>query len=576
MANKFCSNLEKRWKAINWLEIQSEIYKVQRKIWNAMLVGDLTEVHQLQTNLIEMESAKLLAVKRVTQDNRGKSTSGVDGISKLSPSERYTLAGNLFLDDQASMVRRVIIPKPGTDEKRPLGIPTIRDRAKQALAKLALEPQWEAIFESHSFGFRPGRKGADATWQIRHKLKYGSCWVYDADIAKCFDKINHKALLEKLNTTPIIQRQVQAWLEAGIFEKGDAFPCTGIGTPQGGVISPLLANIALDGGQHAIWEAVYKYSRNKKKADKVLYIRYADDFVILSPEKEWLDVAISAITTHLSQMGLEIKPQKTRVLHTLNKDLSQDGRSDFDFLGFTFTQRKVSKYKSVKLGHNKGTTNIVALVLPAKKKIKHHFKQVSLAIKKNTKALEVIRKVNPILRGWRNYYKFSDSRTYGQLPGQWDSRVNVKLRHWIKRQKNQYGRPAGFWTSHGGDNWIFYAEDAKKKKRVTMDKYSKTHWSLQSYNRIDSQRTPYDGDLEYWSQHSGYRTMGSSSPKREFLFKQQKGRCSICKKPFTPDDLLHIEIDHIKPRAKGGSEKWTNSRLLHKECHSKRKNAKKD
>ena len=119
-------------------------------------------------------------------------------------------------------------------------------------------------------------------------------------LQNAFDKINHKALLEKLNTTPIIQRQVQAWLEAGIFEKGDAFPCTGIGTPQGGVISPLLANIALDGGQHAIWEAVYKYSRNKKKADKVLYIRYADDFVILSPEKEWLDVAISAITTHLS------------------------------------------------------------------------------------------------------------------------------------------------------------------------------------------------------------------------------------------------------------------------------------
>ena len=217
----------------------------------------------------------------------------------------------------------------------------------------------------------------------------------------------------------------------------------------------------------------------------------------------------------------------------------------------------------------------MAVVLPAKKKIKHHFKQVSLAIKKNTKALEVIRKVNPILRGWRNYYKFSDSRTYGQLPGQWDSRVNVKLRHWIKRQKNQYGRPAGFWTSHGGDNWIFYAEDTKKKKRITMDKYSKTHWSLQSYNRIESQRTPYDGDLEYWSQHSGYRIMGSSSPKREFLFKQQKGRCSICGKPFTPDDLLHIEIDHIKPRAKEGSEKWTNSRLLHKECHSKR-NAKTD
>lgn len=569
------NNNEKQWKDLNWLKIQSEVYQIQTKIYNASKENNKSQIHRLQSELIEMKAAKLLSVKRVTQDNKGKKTAGVDGIKGLSPEERYTLGCNILLDDQSSMVRRVMIPKPGSKEKRPLGIPTIRDRAKQALAKLALEPQWEARFESHSFGFRPGRKSADATWQIRHKLKYGACWVYDADIAKCFDKINHQSLLNKLDTTPVIHRQVQAWLEAGIFEKGDAFPSTGLGTPQGGVISPLLANIALDGAQQKIWDAVYKHSGSKKKAYKVLYIRYADDFVILSPEKEWLDVAIEAVKDHIASMGLEIKPQKTRILHTLDKDLCVDGKNSFDFLGFTFCQTKVSKYKSVKLGGNKGTTNIVPVVLPARNRVKNHFNEISSTIRRESSSLNLIRKVNPILRGWRNYFKFSDSRTYGQRPGLWDRRINVKCRHWVKRQKGKYGRPPTFWTSYGGDNWVFYAEDVAKKKKLFLDKYSRTEWSLQAYNRIKSQRSPYDGDIGYWSQHSGYRTMGPSSPKREYLLRQQKGVCPFCKKGFSPDDLLHMEIHHIKPRSRGGSERWSNSQLLHKECHSQIKRPKK-
>jgi len=202
-------------------------------------------------------------------------------------------------------------------KKRPLGIPTIKDRAKQALAKFALEPQMEATFESHSYGFRPGRKAADATWLIRHKLKYGPLWVYDADIEKCFDKIQHKALLEKIDTTFPLKNQIKAWLEAGIFDKGEAFFSGGLGTPQKGVISPLLANIAFNGGQSKIWSSVYKITGNKKKADKVLFIRYADDFVILSPEKEWLEIAIETIQSHIAQMGLKIKNKKTRTLRTV-------------------------------------------------------------------------------------------------------------------------------------------------------------------------------------------------------------------------------------------------------------------
>jgi RNA-directed DNA polymerase len=563
------SKPENNWKNVDWLEIQAKIFQIQTKIYYATKNGYHEEVHKMQTEIINSRSAKLLSVKRVTQDNKGKKTAGIDGVSYLSPEERYKLACTISINDQAKPIKRVMIPKPGTKEKRPLGIPTIEDRAKQALAKLALEPQWEALFESHSFGFRPGRKCADATWQIRHKLKYGACWVYDADIAKCFDQINHQALLEKLNTTPVIKSQMKAWLEAGIFEKGEAFPSLGIGTPQGGVLSPLLANIALDGAQKKIWEAVYRHTGNKKKANKVLYIRYADDFVIISPEEDWLEIAIETMRIHIASMGLEIKPQKTRILHTLDKNLCIDGKTSFDFLGFTFSQRKVGKYKAVKLGGGKGSINIVPVVLPARNKIIDHFKQISTIIKKNSNSLDLIREVNPVLRGWRNYYKFSDSRTYGKLPGLWDSRINVKLRHWIKRQKGKYGRSPLFWTSRGGDNWVFYATDVKTNKKIYMDKYSSVSWSLQAYNRIDPQKSPYDGNIHYWSQHSGYKIMGISSPKRDFLLRQQKGFCVLCKKPFTPDDFFYMEIDHKTPRAKGGSEKWNNSRLLHKECHSK-------
>jgi RNA-directed DNA polymerase len=229
----------------------------------------------------------------------------------------------------------------------------------------------------------------------------------------------------------------------------------------------------------------------------------------------------------------------------------------------------LSKYKQVKLGHNKGTNDVSIVVLPSKEKIKNHFKEISSAIKKSASAIDLIRNVNPILRGWRSYFKYSDARTYGQLPGAWDSRVYVKLKHWVKRRLNKSGRPDICWTRRKNDNWVFHAIDPITKKEVYLDKYSNCSWTLQAYNRIDSKKSPYDGDVPYWCQHSGYRLMGPSSPKREFLLKKQKGFCKICLIPFSPEELFLAEIDHIKPRSKGGSEKWSNQRLIQKSCHVK-------
>ena len=191
----------------------------------------------MQRLLLRSTSAKLLAVRRVTQDNQGKRTPGVDGLASLEPEERCQLVRTLSLAEPARPVRRIWIPKPGTQEQRPLGIPTMYDRAAQALVKLALEPQWEARFEPNSYGFRPGRSCHDAIEAIFQEIRYKPKYALDADIAKCFDRIGHRALLDKIDTFPLLRRVIKGWLKAGVMDGGDLFP-TQAGTPQGGVLTP--------------------------------------------------------------------------------------------------------------------------------------------------------------------------------------------------------------------------------------------------------------------------------------------------------------------------------------------------
>jgi RNA-directed DNA polymerase len=279
-------------------------------------------------------SARALAVRRVTQDNTGKKTAGVDGIKSLSPEARLKLVNKLKLGSKVRPTRRVWIPKPGTEEKRPLGIPTMEDRALQSLVKLALEPEWEARFEPNSYGFRPGRSCQDAIGAIFNCIRYKNKYVLDADIAKCFDKIDHEALLRKLNTSPTIRRQVRAWLKAGVMDGKQLFP-TSEGTPQGGVISPLLANIALHGMEERIKREFPKRDTSIK-GKRITYnaaqlIRYADDFVILHEDLTVVQRCRDIISEWLKDMGLELKPSKTRLVHTL---IQVDGQSPgFNFLG---------------------------------------------------------------------------------------------------------------------------------------------------------------------------------------------------------------------------------------------------
>ncbi|GET44018.1 RNA-directed DNA polymerase (Reverse transcriptase) [Microseira wollei NIES-4236] len=255
---------ELQWNQINWKKLERRVYKLQKRIYRSSERGDTLAVRRIQKTLLHSWSANCLAVRRVTQDNQGKKTAGVDGVKSLTPKQRLNLVGSLKLSGKSKPTRRVWIPKPGTEEKRPLGIPIMYDRALQALTKLALEPEWEACFEPHSYGFRPGRSCHDAIDAIFNAIRYKPKFVLDADISKCFDRINHPELLRKLNTFPSLSRQVKSWLKSGVMDNG-VFEDTKQATPQGGVISPLLANIALHGMENLVKQYATTLKGNKAK-----------------------------------------------------------------------------------------------------------------------------------------------------------------------------------------------------------------------------------------------------------------------------------------------------------------------
>src|SRR5436309_6583570 len=234
-------SLSEEWAGLPWRKLEQHQYRLQKRIFKASERGDLKTVHQLQKLLMKSRSARLLAVRRVTQDNQGKKTAGIDGVKSVKPAGRLVMANHIHPKNWKATsppVRRVWIPKPGKAEKRPLGIPVMEERARQHLAKLALEPEWEARFEPNSYGFRPGRSCHDAVEAIFNAIKQKDKYVLDADLKGAFDNINHQKLLHKLKTYPAMKRTIQAWLKAGAIDKG-AFEETTSGTPQGGTVSPL-------------------------------------------------------------------------------------------------------------------------------------------------------------------------------------------------------------------------------------------------------------------------------------------------------------------------------------------------
>lgn len=593
------------WSTIPWPDVRRRVHGVQCSIYKASLEKNKGLVQQLQKKLIDSMDAKCLAVYTVTTLNTGKYTAGIDRISiarppylskkNLKPKYRalrlklklqkkalnllkkskpvfvsaevkMKMVRSLVLNGKASPVRRVWVPKPGKIEKRPLGIPTLVDRAKQALAKLALEPEWEAVFEPNSYGFRPSRRCHDAIEAIflslHHKV---SKWVYDADIKKCFERIDHDALLSKMQTFPQLEEQVRAWLKADIME-GYANAPKEItpslkGTPQGGVISPLLANIALHGLEHHLKEYVASLpirptpnsNRGKMEKMKALsIIRYADDFILTHVNKQIMDLCIERTSIWLGHMGLEISQEKSKL---------KRGTQLFNFLGFSIIQvRKVGIYK--------------VKITPSREKIKTFLLKISNIIQanKSASAYQLISQLRPVIIGWANYYKFCEcSDTFSTLT----HRIFQKLRAWVFRRDTRNGRkvikekyfPSGKEYTFNGtlhrDNWILFGtyKSKKKTKHTFLPHISWVH-SLK-FVKIVGSKSPFDNDHLYWTLRG--KRAGFYSTRVSKLLLIQKGKCKICKGVF--NNLDRLEVDHIIPKSQGGKDTYTNLQLLHRSCH---------
>jgi len=538
------------WQEIDWPKVEAIVHALQRRIYRAEQQGNRRKVRSLQRLLLRSTSAKLLAVRRVTQDNQGKKTPGVDGVAFLDPDERCWLVANLNLEQQAKPVRRVWIPKPGTEEKRPLGIPTMSDRAAQAVVKLALEPQWEARFEPNSYGFRPGRSCHDAIEAIFQEIRYKPKYVLDADIAKCFDRIDHQALLDKIDTFPLLRRIIKGWLKAGVMDGKELFPVEA-GTPQGGVLSPLLANIALHGLEEAVAAAFPKRRRKEGKKENwtPTLIRYADDLVVLHADLEVVQQCQDIISAWLRGMQLELKPSKTFITHTLEE---HEGKVGFDFLGFTVRQFRVGKHHSGKNGQCR-LLGFKTLIKPSKRKATAHHDRLreQIRVMRTAPQKELIAHLNPMIRGWANFYRTVVSKAaFSKL----DDRMYSALRYWARRRHpNQSARwiAARYWRL---PRWDFGTKD------LVLARHAATR--IVRHAKIPGRKTPFDGDWLYWSSRWGHYP--DVSPALARLLRRQKGRCAGCQRLFQPGDDL-LERHHKDGDRTNNSN--SNFELLHRHCH---------
>jgi RNA-directed DNA polymerase len=549
--SKTLNNQTVEWKDLNWRKLERVTFKLQKRIFQASSRGDVKAVRKLQKTLINSWSAKCIAVRRVTQDNQGKNTAGVDGIKTLNPKQRMNLVGKLKLTNKVKPTRRVNIPKPGTTETRPLGIPTINDRALQALVKLALEPEWEARFEPNSYGFRPGRSCHDAIEAIFNNIRYKSKYVFDADISKCFDRINQKALISKIHTYPTLSRLIKTWLKAGYCDGKDLFP-TNEGTPQGGVISPLLANIALHGMENRVIQYAETLKGCKRTNRNALsLIRYADDFVIIHEDLNIVKKCQEIIAEWLSDMGLELKPSKTKLTHTLNEI---DGNVGFDFLGFHIQQRITGNYRCANNTNGK-PLGFKTLITPSKAKIKTHLVKIAEVIDTHKTAPQaaLISNLNPIIRGWSNYYSTVVSKeTFGKV----DNLTYDKLRAWSRTRGKGNINKDKYWRIVGDRNWCFSTEDG-------MELLTHSSTPIVRHTKVKGEASPFDGNWTYWSKRRGEYP---ETPKRvSKLIKKQKGICPHCGLYFSSTDI--VEVDHIKSTSLGGKDTYDNLQLLHKHCH---------
>ena len=540
------------WSTLPWRKLEQHVYRLQKRMYRAALRGNVAAVRSLQRLVMKSQSARAIAVRRVTQDNQGKKTAGIDGVKSLAPHQRQRLVAALrdHRHITARPVRRVYIPKPGKSELRPLGIPVMLDRAHQALVKQALEPEWEARFAPNSYGFRPGRSCHDAIGAIFNEIRLQPKYVLDADITGCFDNIDHDALLAKLDTFPTMRQAIKAWLKAGVMVDGTITP-TDRGSPQGGVISPLLANIALCGLEEAAATAY-----GTRKAGPHL-IRYADDFVVFHPTLEGIEAAKDKIATWLAGMGLELKPSKTRITHTLR---CHDGNVGFDFLGFTIRQFPAGKCHTGTNAQGK-PLGFKTCITPSKEATKRHVAEIGRVVRqrRSVPQKELIGVLNPKIRGWANYYRtVVASATFARC----DNHLFHVLRRWAFRRHPQKRRTwivRRYWRPSATNKWRFATADG-----LALRRHGQT--AIRRHVKVRGNASPFDGNLVYWARRLTRHPLLRATLGR--LVQRQQGKCAGCGLLFREGDL--IEIDHLVPTHQGGNDTFDNKQALHRHCHDQK------
>ena len=537
------SHQERGWHTINWQAANREVRRLQVRIVKAQQQGKWGKVKSLQHLLTHSFSGKALAVKRVTE-NQGKRTSGVDGEIWKTPQKKAEAIETLTQRGyHPRPLRRIYIPK-SNGRLRPLGIPTMKDRAMQALYLLALDPIAEIQADPNSYGFRKERSTADAIDQCHTVLsnRAGAEWILEGDIKACFDRISHNWLLAH---APMDKTILRKWLKAGFIEKR-VLKATEEGTPQGGICSPVLANFALDGLEARLRERYPKASNASRKA-KANLVRFADDFIITGSSKELLENEIKPLVEQfMKERGLELSQEKTHITHIT---------TGFDFLG-----QNVRKYKDGKV-----------LVKPSKKNVKTFLTSIRKLIKENAQATagNLIVQLNPKIRGWANYHRHvSSKQTFVKV----DDAIFRALWQWARRR---HPKKPGRWVkekyfhSIGQRNWVFSGEVEEQDGTTRKVQLFYAHTvPIERHIKIKGDANPYDPAWEmYFEERLGVKMVHNLKGKRQliYLWKEQNGLCPVCHQKITK--LTGWNNHHIVRRVDGGADRRENRVLLHPNCH---------
>ena len=532
------------WHSIDWKKVWRTVRRLQARIVKAVTEGRWNKVKALVYLLTHSFGGRALAILRVVS-NSGAKTPGVDGILWNTPEAKSAAFGTLRRHGyQPQPLRRVYIPK-SNGKRRGLGIPTMTDRAMQALYLLGLDPIAESQADGHSYGFRRERRCADALAQTHLLLshRHGPQWILEGDIKACFDRISHEWLLTHV---PMDRQMLRQWLKAGFLEK-QAWFATTEGTPQGGTISPVLANWTLDGLQRLLAEQFANTPKGQGKS-KVHLVRYADDFVITGTSRELLCDQVQPLVAHfLQERGLELSHEKTQITHV---------EAGFDFLG-----QNVRRYRCGKV-----------LTKPSSQNVKTFLSKIQETIDRSGSqtAGEMIQRLNQQIKGWTMYHRYAASkRTFTYVA----HRIFQMLWRWCRRRhpnKNRKWIKKKYFRREGHRHWVFTGllRDHKGKE-WPIQLMAATSVKILRYVKIRSAVNPYDPEWElYLEARRGWQLAQTRKGRSriEFLWKVQEGRCVMCGQPLriTEEDC---QIHHRIWRSQGGLDTADNLELLHANCH---------